>query len=199
MHIDATGIMRSARLFHPKPIQGPATPAARLRLRIAIAEAVLKAGAASEGSDPAFRAGCTRMLEAVLDMRTAWVSAFGFDWETGAALPHWQRPRTSLVPLLQRAYVCESQMRGHKPWVEADGVVARIAHAADEAMRSKPTVAQVEAARKERDRVEHAQRAAAAEARRQEDDLVSFRAGTLRQFRFPNERVARARTASRWG
>lgn len=197
MKIDALGIMATVKAI--APLQGIPEPAARLRARIGSVDAVLRAGAASKESDTAFRAGCTRMLADVEDMRRAWVSAFGFDWETGEALPMWRRPRTPLVPLLQSAYVSEDQLRFNKPWMNAAAVALRAERTAELAAIPKPTAAQVEAARKERDRAERERGRAAADARRQEEELVSFRVGTLRRVKFPSERPARARTMSRWG
>lgn len=194
MKIASVDIARQARAAAPKPLDGVPGPAAALRKRIGLVEAVLAAGAAVEGSDPAFRRWCSERLPAVQEMRQAWVSAFGYDWDTGRRLRAYECPRVALVPLLQRGYIEIGQLDHHKPWRDAATVADRVLKVADEAIKPRPSAAfqaRLKAVADEQARAQRMQERQEAWAQR---ELEEFRAGKQPRFRFPVRGRVRERT-----
>jgi hypothetical protein len=188
--IDATGIVARAKAMMPPPLPGGAPQdAALIRSQLAWAHAMILSGARCPTSDPAFKARCEELLEVLDALRMAWCCHFHMNWKTGAKIdPRLVHP-TPLDHVILSARVGPFQLYRYEPVRRIARACQAIEATAEVAERARsPKPAQKPAARPAFE-VEEAARKEAEEAsrKRAQADLEAFRAGTLREIRFPDE------------
>jgi hypothetical protein len=188
--IDAIGIVARARAMMPQDLPtGAPHDAAVIRQQIAWAHAMILSGSRCQKSDPAFRARCAELLEVLDALRMAWACHFGRNWKTGQPVdPRLIHP-TPLDDVILAARVGPFQLYRYEPVrriARACNVIEATAERAEQAAR--PPMPQRPAARSFAED-QAAEKAAKEEARRKraQQDLEAFRAGTLREIRFPDE------------